>query len=376
MKTRVALLLLMLAACGWYVHRTGIPRGDEVRELWITAACGRAGYCHHFDDRARLFSAGDRTNFELYLSRILSESDIDIRFVFVSASADETLESLAVDLVESQGIGRETGGERGVLLLYDPDSRRLKVEVGYGLEAYFPDVFVHYLVDQHARAFFDSGDLTLGLRLLLRLLQHRIREAVLGEDFDPAVVNVLPAGHLSGGAGVAADMSRPSTAPRSTWSDGERERYRAAADPAATYQTYMRWIAQPLRDPKADFLTASSRSYVAHLPVSPAYAHFILMGEYGKRFEIVERDDRAILYFTNTPLVAPHFFRREGDVWRMDILSEVQRTREFVGGFYNWMYANAEDPYTQAFADLLVPVAKGWSRFKKGDNRVLKTAKR
>ena len=67
----------------------------------------------------------------------------------------------------------------------------------------FPDAFVNYLVDHHARLFFASGNLSVGLRLMLRLVQHRIREAVLGEAFDPAVLKGLPeAAHLSGGAGV------------------------------------------------------------------------------------------------------------------------------------------------------------------------------
>jgi hypothetical protein len=238
-------------------------------------------------------------------------------------------------------------------------------------------VFVNYLVNQHARVFFDSGDLSLGLRLLLRLLQHRIREAVLGEDFDPTVIDALPGGHLSGGAGVAADMSqRADIALAGQWSDAERQAFRALPDPAATYAVYLRWIAHPRRDPQVDFLTPASRSYVAGLPVSPAYAHFILMGEHGEQFKIVQRGDLAILYFTSTPLVSPHFFVREGAVWRMDIMSEVHRTREFAGGFYNWLYADSADPYTQAFSDLLVPIAPGWSRFKHGDNRPLKTRAR
>jgi hypothetical protein len=34
--------------------------------------------------------------------------------------------------------------------------------------------------------------------------------------------------------------------------------------------------------------------------------------------------------------VCPHFFRRSADGWQMDVLAEVQNTREYAGGPFTW----------------------------------------
>jgi hypothetical protein len=205
-------------------------------------------------------------------------------------------------------------------------------------------------------------------------LQHRIREAVLGDAFDPQAVNtLLNSGYLSGGAGVSATMhgDRSGEIPsKLQLTEAERNLYVAQGTPTETYNLYLKWLFQPTYDPNVDIFTDQSRGYMARLPMSPAYFDFIFMGEYGKSFQVVERQGLAILYFTGTPFVSPHFFVKENDVWRMDIVAEVQNTHEIVGGIYNWTYTGNGDRYTQAFSDLLINI-KGYKRFKDGDNRAL-----
>ena len=70
-----------------------------------------------------------------------------------------------------------------------------------------------------------------------------------------------------------------------------------------TYDIYLAWLSQPIFDADVDLFTPESRSYLAHLPVSPAYREFILFAEYGKRYRLDERGDLALLYFTGTPFV-------------------------------------------------------------------------
>jgi hypothetical protein len=54
--------------------------------------------------------------------------------------------------------GRE---ERGVLFLYDTAGQRLRIEIGYGLEEYFPDAFIGYLIES-AQPFSATSSYTLG----------------------------------------------------------------------------------------------------------------------------------------------------------------------------------------------------------------------
>ncbi len=328
----------------------------------------------HVQDIAGVLPSQDLPRFEQYMEWIVRESDVDVRFVFVRGTGEKSLEQLAVDLVDEMRIGGTTREQRGLLLLYDMQGQRLKVEVGYGLEAYFPDAFVSYLVNDHARMFFESGNVSVGLRLMLRLLQHRIREAVIGNDFDPRVLKMIEnRGYLSGGAGVSTEMPIGS-APRNPAPSGADTRepgpFDAQNTPEQTYRTYLAWLSQRKLDPNADLFTRESRSYLSGLQVSPAYADFIFFTEYGKRFQLIERNDRAILFFTGTPFASPHFFVRQDGKWRMDMVAEVRNTHEHTGGVLTWGYYGEGDPYTQAFSDLLINV-HGYRRFRDGDNRTL-----
>ena len=207
---------------------------------------------------------------------------------------------------------------------------------------------------------------------MLRLLQNRIREAVKGNDFNPrALAKVRPLAHLSGGAGVSAAVGLGDgidTAP--TVAPTDLPAFPAGGTPTDTYYRYLKWLSRWPLNPQVDLLTPDSRSYLASLRISPAYAKFILLAEYDKRFQIVERDDLALLYFTGTPFVSPHFFLRQHGVWRMDLAAEVRNTHEHVVGEYTWAYHGTGDRYTQAFGDLLVTL-KGYRRIGDGDNRAL-----
>ena len=328
----------------------------------------------HVYDQVGVIPRIDVQKFEQYMGWIQQESDIDIRLVFIPGTGGRPIEQVATETMAQMKIGRGTGQERGLLLLFDTKDRKLKVEVGYGLEGHFPDAFVSYLVHEHAKGFFESGNVSFGLRTLLALLQHRIREAVLGMDFDPRVLKAIKASHLSGGAGVTATMpprSAPPAKDANRMPEEERARYRAKKTPAETYTAYLAWLARPgAFDPDVEIFTPDSRAYLSRFPMTSPYREFILMGEYGKAHRIVQRDSLALLIFTGTPFTSPHFFVKEGDVWRMDMLAEVRNTVERVGGIYTWDYRGTSDEYTKAFGEMLTTI-KGYRRFKDGDNRAL-----
>jgi uncharacterized protein len=172
----------------------GVALGVAVLGLWHLKSDRRV------HDAAGIIPAGDVSRFENYLKWIFEESDVDVRVVLLKDLSGVPLEQAAIDWMERLGIGTQGREERGVLILYGLAGHRLRVELGYGLEEYLPDGFIGYLMDDHARLFFASGDVSTGLRLMIRILQNRIRRAVLGERFDPTVLNaVRRRGPLSAG---------------------------------------------------------------------------------------------------------------------------------------------------------------------------------
>lgn len=328
----------------------------------------------HVYDEAGVLPKGDVARFEEYTGYILRESDIDVRLVFVKSTGDKTIEDCAIEKVQELGIGRKNREERGVLLVYDVKEKRLRVEVGYGLESYFPDAFIGYLIHDHTRDFFSTDDITTGLRLLIRMLHHRVREAVLGNTFDPRVIEIIrQRGHLSGGAGVSAVMPTKGDNKvgwTSSSSDEERRYYSPQPTPEAVYKKYLEWLIAGRGDPGIEIFTPESQRYLGSLPMTRAYFHYILMQEYGRKYEICIRNTVALLYFTDDPLVSPHFFKKTDKGWQMDTCAEVRNTRNRVGGVYVWDYSGRNDIYTRTFVDKVVNI-KNYVRIAAGDNREL-----
>jgi hypothetical protein len=363
------LILAIIAAAAVYILKPAVFPGSSGKAKVTTRA---QPIKNHVIDKAGVIPPQDVPRFEQYMNWIMHESGVYVRFVFVPDTAGQSIEATAVEMMDKLQIGGRTGQERGVLLLYDMQGKRLKVEVGYGLEGWLPDAFVNYLVQNHARMFFSSGDISLGLRHMLRLLQHRIREAVMGNDFDPRVLDIVhPLSYISGGAGVSAAMGmRDGTAAPPQVVNVDLMAFPAGDSPAEAYDRYLDWLSHWPTSPQVDLFTPASRSYLASMHISPAYAEFILLAEYGKRYEVVERGDLALLYFTGTPFVSPHFFERRDVRWRMDITAEVRDTHEHVGGEYTWAYYGKDDNYTRSFGDLFTTM-KGYRRIRDGDNREL-----
>jgi hypothetical protein len=122
--------------------------------------------------------------------------------------------------------------------------------------------------------------------------------------------------------------------------------------------------------PSIELFTPETRRYLAGLPITPGYFAEILLHEFGQQYRIVTRRDLALLAFTSTPLVSPHFFTRTARGWQMDLLAEMMNTANITGGVYTWTYRGRDDPYTSRFFDEIYEV-DGYSRLLLGDNRML-----
>jgi hypothetical protein len=325
-------------------------------------------------DEAGILDKDDIRSFEKYTKWIFRESDIDIRLVFVKNTGGKTMEELAVKKMQELGIGRENREERGLLLLYDFERKKLRIEVGYGLEEYFPDAFVGYLVHYHARDHFALGDVAIGLNLLIRMLHFRIREQILGNNFDPRVIEIIRhRGYLSGGAGASgiAPLGRQTRLDWHSRIDQEdRKKYGPQPTPEAAYEKYLEWLAAGNYDPRIVLFTPQSRGFSSPFPMTRAYHDFILMILYAKEYEACVRNDLALLYCTNDPLVPPHFLKKTDKGWQMDMYAQFHNIQNRVGGVYAWDYCGRNDMYTKTFRDKLVNI-RNHIRIADGDNREL-----
>lgn len=329
----------------------------------------------HVFDKAGIISSSDEPRFEWLLDLIEKESDLDIKFLFLESIGNKSIEEVAVEKMDAYGIGHDSRQERGVLFLYVMDKKKLKIEIGYGLEPYLPDIFVGYLIRNQADAFFKAANPGKGLRLLIRILQHRIREAVLEMEYDPTILKAgNRSSHMSGGAGAAAKVGikdSSQTFMADQYDEEDKKQFAAANTVESTFNNYITWLHGYIYDPNVDLFTKASRRYLNSLPMTPAYFDYLLLFYVGNQHKVVKRGDLAILYFTDNPLTTPLFLNRIDGKWRINIIAEVRNSRNHVGGVYTWSFnPDSNDEFARTFKDLIVNI-RGYYRFRDGDNRQL-----
>jgi uncharacterized protein len=86
-----------------------------------------------------------------------------IALLMVPSTQPETVEQYAVRVQESWKLGRK-GVDDGVLLLVAKNDRRMRIEVGYGLEGVLPDATAKRIIEEDITPRFKQGDFYGGVR--------------------------------------------------------------------------------------------------------------------------------------------------------------------------------------------------------------------
>jgi hypothetical protein len=137
---------------------------------------------------------------------------------------------------------------------------------------------------------------------------------------------------------------------------------------AAAYQRYLEWVSRGGAEVDVDLFTLASQGYLSRLPLTPIFHEYVLFLEYGRAYEILERGDLAMLYFTDDPLVSPYFFRRTAAGWQIDLFAAVRHSHEYAGGAWTWSMVERDDDITRTFRDRYISL-NGFVRVAGGDNR-------
>jgi len=90
------------------------------------------------NDFANLYSSDFRINLERNLSDFEATSSAQLAVVTIKSLEGMDIETYAVELFKNWGIGKKDE-DNGLLLLIAKDERKIRIEVGYGLEPYITD---------------------------------------------------------------------------------------------------------------------------------------------------------------------------------------------------------------------------------------------
>jgi len=108
-------------------------------------------------DVAGALSAAQKTVLEERLAVFEGEKGSQIAVLIVPTTAPEAIEQYSIRVVEQWKLGRK-GVADGVLLLIALQDRKMRIEVGYGLEGVLPDLVAHRIIDEVIKPRFKQGD--------------------------------------------------------------------------------------------------------------------------------------------------------------------------------------------------------------------------
>ncbi len=114
------------------------------------------------NDFANVLDATDRDALETRLAELERATSAEVAVVTIPTLGGRPLEEYATNLFNTWGIGK-AGRDNGVLVLVAVEERRMRIEVGYGLEGVLPDGLAGAVIRESFLPRFRAGDYRTGI---------------------------------------------------------------------------------------------------------------------------------------------------------------------------------------------------------------------
>jgi uncharacterized protein len=152
------------------------------------------------NDTAGMLSPAARQRIEATLAALEQQTGAQVAVLTLDSLNGDPLEDYSVKVAKTWKLGQQ-GKDNGVLLLLVKNDRKMRIEVGYGLEPQLTDLQTHVILDEIIRPAFQSGDFDGGIEKGVDAIASAIRgqgvPKSLGRPADEGPAN-LPAGPRGG----------------------------------------------------------------------------------------------------------------------------------------------------------------------------------
>lgn len=129
------------------------------------------------NDYAKMLETRDVQIIENYLEKLNRDTGIQIAVLTVPSLEGEPIEDFSIRTVESWKLG-QAGKDNGVLLLIAAAEKKVRIEVGYGLEGILTDMQCGLIIRNLIAPHFKNGDYGKGVAAAV---QHMAQNVTFGE---------------------------------------------------------------------------------------------------------------------------------------------------------------------------------------------------
>jgi uncharacterized protein len=127
-------------------------------------------------DGAGAFSPEESRRLVGALEALEREHGVQMAVLTVPTLGDEPIEAFSLRVVEAWKLGKK-GDDRGLLFVFVPSERKMRLEVGYGLEGTIPDAVAKRIVADRVRPYFRDRRYADGALTAVEAVRARLGRA-------------------------------------------------------------------------------------------------------------------------------------------------------------------------------------------------------
>lgn len=353
-KCGVVLILILLFGCSVEQVRLAVPDRRPSDSRW----------CFDYTDTLPS-DLIERVDDEGY--SILKHFDVDFVVLIVPSLEGRNIVSLTAELFTKWKIGKSTKGKKGILVLISQKEQQIKIEVGYDLEAIYPDLYIGQVEREFLKEFLEQADWDRGLLSTLEnFLERLYRKNMVGEvravtspEYDQKYYSQGAGAQTTFTYGGAIGKSSPQTSP-------ERRRYFSPQPtPRNAFERYMELLALNIDDKTLDLYSDQSKIFYRNWRTSSGQRRAEYEAARGKKYKVRQQGKYAVVMAPfNTAIddficQCPYFFVRSNAGWHIDINT---MSRTLMMGGPTWHFISLAHPYMFAFKDYLLKMNRYYPR--------------
>lgn len=131
-------------------------------QLTLAALVDVPSFSARVVDLTQTLSTAEQTALESKLKTFEEAKGSQIAVLIVPTTQPEAIEQFAIRVVDQWKVGRKEIDD-GLLILIAKDDRKMRIEVGYGLEGAIPDLYAKRIITETMTPYFKRGDFAGGI---------------------------------------------------------------------------------------------------------------------------------------------------------------------------------------------------------------------
>ena len=166
--------------------------------LFAFCFCFALNFNEQINDEARIFSQNERDELLNLVQNFEQNSTTQIAIVTLNSLENKSIEELSLEIARGYKLGQKEDSN-GVLLVVAPNEKKVRIEVGYGLEGVLTDAISSQIINSVMIPEFKNGKMSEGVKdSVLAIIK-----VASGEEFSSkSGLNDLPFGVFAFFAGM------------------------------------------------------------------------------------------------------------------------------------------------------------------------------